>query len=504
MQPHELAVLVQSGRGLALRDRPVEVVRHVLLPAPDHLDRDAGKLLRDGDGLAHVVLRTAAPAEAAAQDVLVDLALLERQPRRLGERGERGLAILCGDPCFRAFRRDPCRAVHRLHRRVREEGRRVDGLDFLRGAADCLQRVAFLPHPVGDRRGEPFLEMRRDRRAGLRRSGAFVPDDRQRVERGLRSPPRIGDDGDGRLVDPDGAGRAGPAGDLRFVEAHELAAEDRTILDGGAAHPRQLDVDRIDELAVELHRGVEPLHRLAGDLPVLRVLELDRRGVGRGKLGRRRRDLAVGHRALRGGMRDDAVRHGELADRDFPLVGRRLQQHHSRCRAALPHIVLRRADAAAAARAHLAPRALPGEALARRRKFGRHLRPVALELLDDELREAGHRALAHLRAGDADHAAVVRLDDDPRVDLGRVGSQGRGFDAAGGDVDPERQGQAQREPAARHGGRADDEPAARQARRFRLVRRFHEPPPGVAAFGALAPAAATFMPAAMWTAARIR
>src|SRR5438552_1462778 len=58
--------------------------------------------------------------------------------------------------------------------------------------------------------------------------------------------------------------------------------------------------------------------------------------------------------------------------------------------------------------------------------------------------------------------------------------------------------------AARDGGRADDEPAARQVGDIRLVRRFHEPPPGVAGFGALAPAVATFMPAAMWTAARIR
>ena len=37
-----------------------------------------------------------------------------------------------------------------------------------------------------------------------------------------------------------------------------------------------------------------------------------------------------------------------------------------------------------------------------------HLRPVAFELLGDELGEAGERALAHLRAGDADHDRVVR------------------------------------------------------------------------------------------------
>ena len=56
--------------------------------------------------------------------------------------------------------------------------------------------------------------------------------------------------------------------------------------------------------------------------------------------------------------------------------------------------------------------------LAGRDLLGRHLLPVALELLGDELGEAGERALAHLGARDADHAGVVGLDRDPDVDLG--------------------------------------------------------------------------------------
>ena len=46
--------------------------------------------------------------------------------------------------------------------------------------------------------------------------------------------------------------------------------------------------------------------------------------------------------------------------------------------------------------------------------FGRHLRPVALELLGDQLGEAGERALPHLGARDADHHRVVGLDRPPR------------------------------------------------------------------------------------------
>src|SRR5262249_33406695 len=66
---------VTAGGEPALRDRPEEIVRLVLLAAPDQLDRDSGKLLRDRHRLVHVILRAAAPAETAAKVHLVDLAL---------------------------------------------------------------------------------------------------------------------------------------------------------------------------------------------------------------------------------------------------------------------------------------------------------------------------------------------------------------------------------------------------------------------------------------------
>ena len=47
--------------------------------------------------------------------------------------------------------------------------------------------------------------------------------------------------------------------------------------------------------------------------------------------------------------------------------------------------------------------------------------PVALELLGDELGEAGQRALAHLGAGDADHHLVVGMDHHPGVELLHLG-----------------------------------------------------------------------------------
>src|SRR5882762_7480625 len=125
----ELAAFVQSRAHLALRDRPIEIVRLVFLAAPDQLHRDAGKLLRDRDRLAGVVLRAAAASESAAEVELVHLALFERQPRFLAGRGERAFRALRRRPHFDAVRRHFGHAVHGLHRRVREERRAVDRLD---------------------------------------------------------------------------------------------------------------------------------------------------------------------------------------------------------------------------------------------------------------------------------------------------------------------------------------------------------------------------------------
>ena len=96
---------------------------------------------------------------------------------------------------------------------------------------------------------------------------------------------------------------------------------------------------------------------------LLRVLQRDALGVRRRQLGGGGRDFAVADAALAGGVGDDAVGDGELADRHLPLVGGGLQQHDAGGRATAAHIILRGADAAAAAGAHFAPHPLAGEVL---------------------------------------------------------------------------------------------------------------------------------------------
>src|SRR5205807_2012629 len=114
---------------------------------------------------------------------------------------------------------------------------------------------------------------------------------------------------------------------------------------------------------------------------------------------------------------DYAVCDCQFADRDLPLVGRGLQQHDACRRAAATHVILRDADAAAAAGAHLAPHALSRQVLVGGDRLDAYLAPVALEFLGDELRQPRMGALAHLRTRHPDDAAVVRLDQHPGIDL---------------------------------------------------------------------------------------
>src|SRR5262249_36010636 len=139
---------------------------------------------------------------------------------------------------------------------------------------------------------------------------AAVPGRRQRVDRGLRLPPTLGHDSDGALADLHDVLDTRHALHFGRIETYELAAEHRGILDRRAQHARQLEVDAVDLLAGHFGRGVEPFERLAGDLPVLRILERDllRRLDLRSRFG----DLPEGRRAAGQPMRDHAVRSNAL------------------------------------------------------------------------------------------------------------------------------------------------------------------------------------------------
>ena len=195
VQRGHVALRVDAGRQLALRDRVVAAVRHVLLARPDELHRRARHLLRDQHRLAHPVVHRAAPAEAAAEERLVDVALLDRQPGRLGGGRERGFAVLRRRPDFAALGRPARRRVHRLHRRVVLVRVRIHGLDPLRRGGERGARVARLVADDGVLRVETGLQHVGERRArGLSRwarSPSRSAARRRRASRATRCrPPR--------------------------------------------------------------------------------------------------------------------------------------------------------------------------------------------------------------------------------------------------------------------------------------------------------------------------
>ena len=245
---------------------------------------------------------------------------------------------------------------------------------------------------------------------------------------------------------------AGAAGDGCGIEALDLAAEYRAVLDGGVEQSGQLQVHAVDLRAGEFVLGVQAHDRLADELPVLRVLQ---RHVGR------RRELAggFGHLAVAGAapgwaVRDDAVGGAAFADRHLPFIGRRLHQQQTRGGAALADVVLRFADAAAATGGEVAPDAVARQVLAGRRLFGADLGPVAFQFLGHQLCQPGERALPHLGAHDADHHAVVGQHTHPGVDFRRrCGALGCRL-AGQGNMEADHQ-------AACGGGAAAQEAAAR-------------------------------------------
>ena len=165
VQRGHVALRVEPGGQLALRDRVVAAVQHVLFARPDELDRRAGHLLGDGHDLAHPVVHRAAATEAAAQQQLVDVALGKRQAGGLGGRGQRRLAVLRRRPDLAALRRPARRRVHRLHRRVVLVRIRVDRLDLARRRGDRRAGVADRVADDGVLGVEPRLQHRREARA---------------------------------------------------------------------------------------------------------------------------------------------------------------------------------------------------------------------------------------------------------------------------------------------------------------------------------------------------
>ena len=89
-----LPLVVEAGGHLALRDRMIPAVRHVLFARPDQLDRRAGHFLGDRDRLAHIVRPRPRRPKPPPRTDLVELAFADRQSGCFRHRRQRRLAVL--------------------------------------------------------------------------------------------------------------------------------------------------------------------------------------------------------------------------------------------------------------------------------------------------------------------------------------------------------------------------------------------------------------------------
>ena len=130
--------LIETGGHPVEEAGPIHIVLDIFLAGPDDLDGTID-VLGDLDR-ADDAIDLQPPAEATADQMVVDHNLVQRQAgglrcRRLGSRED-----LAADPDFAAVRADVNRAVHRLHRGVREERHLVNRLDLGDGARHGLCR----------------------------------------------------------------------------------------------------------------------------------------------------------------------------------------------------------------------------------------------------------------------------------------------------------------------------------------------------------------------------
>jgi len=146
---------------------------------------------------------------------------------------------------------------------------------FFRGAGDGGERVAVLAVAVVLGCVQAVAQMLVDGRARHLGVVTLVPGDRQRFKRGLGVPPGVGDHCDGGILHLHDLLDARHFGDLRLVEADELGAEDRRVLDRGVEQPGELHVDREHLRALSLSAvsrrlsGLPAIFQLFGSLSLM-------------------------------------------------------------------------------------------------------------------------------------------------------------------------------------------------------------------------------------------
>jgi hypothetical protein len=315
-------------------------VLDIFLAAPHDLHRSI-HVLRDLDG-EDTAVDIEPAAETAAEQLVVNPDCILRQAGDPGDHSLSQCRRLGADPELAAILADLDCAVHRLHRRVGEKRRLVDGVDSLRCPRECFLRVALVAcHHAGLLRC--VFELADDVRAADRRIRAVIPFDGGRLEPLLGRPHVVGDHGHG-FVDSHYLAHTPDRARRRLIHRFRLAAEHGRDGDRRDLHLRYLHVDAELRAAIDLVRCVQALGGGTDQDEVFRILQ--RHAVGRRyrQGGGGVRQFTVAQAAFAGRVQDHAVLRPARAGVDVPPLGGSRNQQRAADRAGLSQRRPERAD----------------------------------------------------------------------------------------------------------------------------------------------------------------
>ncbi len=319
---------------------------------------------------------------------------LDRESSRLRRLRLHARDDLRAGPYFAGVGLEMNRRVDRLHRRMREKRQLVRRFKPVAGSK-ALGDVAsrFRDHAILFARGAQILPNILQVKIRVR---TFFPVYHQRIEALLGRPHVIADHRD-QIVQHDHLlhARNFPGGAV--VDLGDLAAENRTGLQGCEFHIGQHRVDAVDGLAVDLVGGVEPLQRLADQPEILRILEWNI--LSRILRVRCIHQLAIGEFASALRMHDLAIGGRAACRFDLPSLRGGLNQHGARAGAGSAQGLPPRPNRIGIAGGLNAEKRIAVELVARRRVLHHHLRKIGIKLLSEDHRYRSIGALPHDRCG---------------------------------------------------------------------------------------------------------
>src|SRR6266481_2435408 len=402
----QLTLRVQASLQDVASGGAVEIVADVILARPDDLHGSADIAGNEGGFNGVILNEAAAETTADERDVYFDMIARNAQSAGDGIRG--GSGNLRGRPELAEIATNVRRAIDGLHRSVSEERHFVDGIDFLRGNRVSLVEITVAVDD-GSRFGSKANHFFAKASGGFGGTGWLVPLDLEELAGSHGGPSGIGDDGNA------GAGivaaaRAGglaelvrqmnglhfdDGADMRSgfhfarVEAARRAAVHGAAFDGRHEHSGDAGVQAKLAGACYFGERVGTPRWLADEDEVRRILQWR---IGRRlKCGGGRYEFLKGKLALGGCVEDKAIFSAAFGARNIPFSSSRGNQRFASGSAGLAQIVVRIADAAAAA----------GELFAILRvEVGLHdldAAPIAAELLSHDHRERCANTLPHFR-----------------------------------------------------------------------------------------------------------